>query len=449
MKSKTVIIPIETKVREFHSKLLLSCVLAENGVRVILGGSQQIRGGLPVWPTGLFLDKSVSPSRARLFGEYKQWGHKIAAWCEEGLTIVDPNEYLPRKIDAQAMRQVEQFYAWGPYQAGLVKGKCSESVEKIVLAGNPRIDLLRKPFRAIFDEDVKKLNDRCGRYILINTNFSLCNHQKGEGAFMRLQKDAGKLKTPEDEAFARQWVAHKTAIFEAFKAFIPKLCTQLSEMNVIIRPHPSENHGTWAKLAEPFKNCQVVHEGTVVPWIIGSDVLIHNGCTTGIEAYLLDKPVLAYQPVTNSVYDAELPNGVSEQIYSESDLLRRAGEIVQNRESPRHSAEQEAFIAQYISQTAGELASDFIAREIGDILSRPFGRDAIESTLALMRRVLWRIRHPRGPVAPDTVYHRQKFPGLSKMEVEQAINLFTKCSGRFAGVHVRELGSDCFMLQEK
>ena len=48
MKSKTVIIPIETKVREFHSKLLLSCVLAENGVRVILGGSQQIRGGLAI-----------------------------------------------------------------------------------------------------------------------------------------------------------------------------------------------------------------------------------------------------------------------------------------------------------------------------------------------------------------------------------------------------------------
>lgn len=447
MKGITVIIPIETKVREFHSKLLLSCVLAERGCRVILGGALPIRGGLPVWPTGLFLDKSVSPSRARLFGEYKQWGHRIVAWCEEGLTIVDPNEYLPRKIDAEALRQVERFFAWGPYQAGLIKGKCAESADKIMLAGNPRIDLLRKPFRAIFDEDVQKLKERYGRYVLINTNFSLCNHQKGEGAFMRLQKEAGKLKTPEDEQFARGWVAHKTAIFEAFKMFIPKLCRQLPDVKIIIRPHPSENHGTWQKLAEAFDNCLVVHEGTVVPWILGSDVLIHNGCTTGIEAYLLDKPVLAYQPVTSEVYDAELPNRSSEQVFEESQLLQRTGEIVRDRKNPVHSPEREQFVAQYISQTTGDYAADCIARAIEDVLTRSDRRGAVGAVLAVLRRILWRIKNPRGFAVGKGVYHKQKFPGLTRDEVEQALGLLRNCSGRFGGVRFRSLGNDCFLLQ--
>ncbi len=447
MKAKTVIIPIETKVREFHSKLLLSCVLAERGCRVILGGALPIRGGLPVWPTGLFLDKSVSPSRARLFGEYKQWGHKIIAWCEEGLTIVDPNEYLPRKIDAEALRQVERFFAWGPYQADLIRGKCPDSRDKIILTGNPRIDLLRKPFRAVFEEEVQKLKERCGRYALINTNFSLCNHQKGEGAFMRLQKEAGKLKTPEDEAFARGWVAHKTAIFEAFKAFIPKLCRQLPDIKIIIRPHPSENHATWQKLAEAFENCLVVHEGTVVPWILGSDVLIHNGCTTGIEAYLLDKPVLAYQPATSAVYDAELPNRSSEQVFSEEQLLRRAVQIVRDRQDPLRTPEQEAFVAQYISRTAGEYATDCIASVIEDVLACPDRRGLFEALQTRLRRILWRLKNPRGFVPGAGVYHKQKFPGLSEDEVIQAIGLLKNCSGRFFGVRVRGLGCDCFLLQ--
>lgn len=449
MKGRYIIIPIETKAREFYSKLLLSCVLVEHGCRVIIGGARQVRGRLPIWPRGLFLDKSVSPSRARLFGGYKKWGHRIAAWCEEGLTIVDANEYLPRKIDRQAMREIEQFYAWGSYHASLVKGKCPESAHKIVPAGNPRIDLLRKPFRDIFDREVEKLNDRYGRFILINTNFSLCNHQKGNEAFMRLQKGAGKLKTKEDIFFAHQWIAHKTSIFEAFKAFIPKLCDLAGDVTVIIRPHPSEDHGTWSRLVEKFENCHVVYKGTVVPWILASDILIHNGCTTGIEAYLLDRPVLAYRPVISDTFDAKLPNFVSEQVYTEAELLRRAMGIVRSKELPVHSSEQKKLIGEYISQTDGELSSEFITRQLIDIMEKSRGVGRLKIIISFLCRILWKVMHSGGVFVPSTAYSIQKFPGLTKEEVEQGIATFIACSGRYAGVNVTSLGNDCFLLQKR
>ena len=45
----------------------------------------------------------------------------------------------------------------------------------INVTGHPRIDLLRPELRAFFDDGVRRLRERYGKFALLNTNFSKVN----------------------------------------------------------------------------------------------------------------------------------------------------------------------------------------------------------------------------------------------------------------------------------
>ncbi len=55
-------------------------------------------------------------------------------------------------------------------------------------------------------------------------------------------------------------------------------------MTIIVRPHPSENHEKWCEVLPEHEKVIVKHEGNVLPWLMAAQVVIHNSCTTGIEA---------------------------------------------------------------------------------------------------------------------------------------------------------------------
>ena len=46
IETQWLLIPIETKAREFHGKILLSCFAAEAGLHVILGEQNELRNHL-------------------------------------------------------------------------------------------------------------------------------------------------------------------------------------------------------------------------------------------------------------------------------------------------------------------------------------------------------------------------------------------------------------------
>ena len=41
-------------------------------------------------------------------------------------------------------------------------------------------------------------------------------------------------------------------------------------------------------------NVFVENEGEVVPWILGAKCLIHDHCTTSVEAHMMNIPVINY-----------------------------------------------------------------------------------------------------------------------------------------------------------
>ncbi len=63
--------------------------------------------------------------------------------------------------------------------------------------------------------------------------------------------------------------------------------------------------------------------------------LIHNGCTTGIEAALLGHPAIAYRPAISEVYDQFLPNSVNYQADTENQLIESLDTLLNKKEVER------------------------------------------------------------------------------------------------------------------
>ena len=89
-----LLLPIETKVREFHAKLLLAAVAAEQGFQVLLGEQNAMLAQRRHLPRGIYLDKSVARTKTANFRRLKAAGNRVAAWCEEGLVYRDRDTYL-------------------------------------------------------------------------------------------------------------------------------------------------------------------------------------------------------------------------------------------------------------------------------------------------------------------------------------------------------------------
>ncbi len=77
----------------------------------------------------------------------------------------------------------------------------------------------------------------------------------------------------------------------------PQACAGLPDITFVLRPHPVERNDVWKRLIGNYPNIVVTNDGGVGSWIRQSLALIHNGCTTAMEAVKADVPVLTFLPM--------------------------------------------------------------------------------------------------------------------------------------------------------
>ena len=460
MKKSTVYIGIETKVRELDAKLLLACVAAEAGFEVWLGQQKMFLKHLDTLPRGILLNKSISPSKAAKYAHYHKLGFPLVAYDEEGLAPFNADEYLKRRVSVDALAAVDYFFAWGDWQKEVIAQKAADQIQKVIPVGHPRVDLTRREVRGFYDDQVQALRVQYGDFVLINTNFSFYNHFRGRDieAFLQLKTKAGKVVDEEQRNYYRRVSDHKKALFYAFAEMATRIRERFPELAVIVRPHPSEDHDYWRQTLPNDDKIQVVHEGTVLPWILASRVMIHNSCTTGIEGYLLEQPVLAYRPVRDENLDIFLPNALSTQAFTSDELLHKLEVIFSQKsgvEDITADAQKRKIAAQYLVGLEGPLSCERIVTYLQQlqIPSKTFATISYHGYITLKR--LKRALHKRLSPADSTQsekdkerrqYLLQKFPGLEVEEIHTLITQFQHATGRFAEIGVRRLDKNVLQI---
>jgi surface carbohydrate biosynthesis protein len=218
-------------------------------------------------------------------------GHEIMTWDEEALVHLPPDTYYSRRLSPVAIRYISHLFAWGEDNAELWRQYPHlPAGMPIHVTGNPRSDMLRPELRSFYEPEADALRQEHGKFILVNTNFNHVNAfypaqnlfrpVKGEGE----KPQFGKAAIGMSREYAEGLRNHKLDILRAFKELIPVLDQEFPDHTIIVRPHPTENFQVYQDIANQCQRVTVTNEGNVVPWIMATEVVIHNGCTTGVEA---------------------------------------------------------------------------------------------------------------------------------------------------------------------
>jgi surface carbohydrate biosynthesis protein len=383
-----------------------------------------------------------------MFDIIRKVGHEIVAWDEEALVRAPDAQYWERRLSAGTVQKVSAIVAWGPDDARVFREYPGYAGAPIYITGNPRVDMMRREVRSFYDEEVETIRERFGRFVLINTNFGWNNHFIPNFAQIN---NAGK---PMD-GFMASLVAHRTAIFEHFKKMVPALAEALPDFTILVRPHPTESHVPWNEIAGRFGNLKVVHEGNVIPWLMACEALVHNSCTTAVEAFILGTPAVAYQPVRMKTFDDELPNSLSHRALGIDELGRTLRSILAGEQKINDYPSRRQRIDRHIAALEGPLA----AERMVDVLEqsgyasrrppRPSPSRYLEGWVhTKARNCVKAINMRRSGHRNSIEYHAHRFPDIALEELRERVERLGRQLGRFEKVRVRQLSQHIFSIDQ-
>lgn len=447
----SAILPCEIKSREFDSKLLLACILAERGWQAIVGSRNHIHLALGRLPRSVYLGKDVRHSSRQIVRILKRLGHVFIAQDEEAQFYFSRERYRNARVHPEVLQAAKCLLAWGPDNALAWQEAPTYKGAAIHLTGNGRIDLMRPELRILHESKAKELREKFGCFILVNTNFSSLNHYYTNLTALAPPEELGKKENAWEAGLSR----HRYTIFRAFLALLPRLAARFPETTFILRPHPGENHQTWIDAAQGAKNVHVSHEGSVIPWILASQALIHNSCTTGLEAYILDSRPIAYQPAISEAYDLHLPNALSSPIHDEAALFDLVDAIIHKTfdQKSLHTPERETLLANHISAIHGPLASERIADAMTEAAVADLSKLSFQALWpagfmhAEVRAFLKRRHMNRPGHKANIAYTKHRFPDTSLAEVRLRIAGLTDALQRFHKVQAEQHGDNIFSIR--
>jgi len=463
--NRSLIIPVENQVRELDAKLLLACIAARHGFSVIIGSRLEISFRIGAFPPSIYLAKSMTARSLKMFRIMRQLGHIIAGWDEEALIHPPAETYFSRRLSPEALPHVSRLFAWGEENAELWRQYPFLPPDiPIHLTGNPRGDMLRPEMQPFFAEETEHLRQQYGDFLLINTNFSFVNaFYSGQNLFQPLKNPGdqprfGRAAVGMSPHFAAGLRDHKQAVFLSFQRLIPSLEQAFPQLTVIIRPHPVENPSIYHQLAAGCQRVKVVNEGNVIPWLLASRAVIHNGCTTGVEAYIMRVPALSYQEKGDPAYDNgfyRLPNTLSHQCFDFVGLKETIGRILAGETGAAGGRERRDLMAGYLASPEGPLASQRIVSVLEKNIRESVGKPAPSSPARFMGRsrvAKRRLAKYIKSFQPDSKYRpefqRHRYPGLSIERLRQKVERLQAILGdqHELDVDVQKLGDHIFRL---
>jgi len=457
------LIPVENQVRELDAKLLLACIAARRGLTSIIGSKRDVESQITSFPRSIYIAKSLLHGHRKFLRVARQLGHEIVAWDEDALVHLPPEIYYSRRLSPQSMACVSHLFAWGEDNAELWRQYPElPAALPIHITGNPRNDLLRPEIRPFYEDDVKKILNKYGAFILINTNF---NHVNSFSPIRRLFQPPDRPGDPSKlgraargmtREFAEGLRDHKQAIFEHFQKMIPELDNAFPDYTIVVRPHQVESQTVYLQIAKNCQRVRVTNKGNVVPWLMACKAVILNGCTTSVEAYAMGVAALSYRATVNDYYDDDfyrLPNRLSHQCFDFEELKQTLKKILAGELGVGAGGERQALINHHLAAQDGPLACerivDVLEKAVHDLseLPKPTLRDRLQGWYNVTRRrVRQQLKSHGKDVDRSLAHHNKKNPEISFDEMRARIARFQQVLGAEGPFNVEQINDRLFQI---
>ena len=396
----------------------------------------------------------------------RKLGHEIVAWDEEALVHLPDETYYSRRLSPKAMAYVSHFFAWGEDNAELWRRyPHMPQSASIDVTGNPRNDLLRPELHGYYENEVAEIKKAHGDFILVNTNFNHVN------AFTPVQNLFQPVEKPGDvpqfgraaKGMARDYAEglrdHKQSIFRDFQRMIPELDKVFPDYRIVVRPHPTESQKIYHDIAARCQRVSVTNEGNVVPWLLSARALVHNSCTTGVEAYVMRVPAVTYRASVDETYDFgfyRLPNLISHTCYNIDELKATLKQILDGELGPAGGDDRKQLIEHYLAALDGPLACERMMDVLEDFVAgRPkLPKPGIGAVLA--GRSLWALRtlvkrykdsRPGSHNRPE--FQRHRYPEVSLEDIRARLTRFQKVIGHIEGLNVEPVFDQFYRISAR
>ena len=328
MAPANLLFPVETINRELDFRLFLAAMYVRTGERVFIGRDDVLmrlvscmRGGVLV---GKVFDPTFPNADMTKYEKLKANRIRYVHVDEEGGVIQggEPEweRELMRRLDVSRLATEDYVTTWGEFQKDFYQSKSPKHAEHIVNTGHPRFDLYKPEYRTYFDESVRELKKEFGEFILLNTNLVIANNGTGIARTFSKRYGWDTSSTAKRISHLEYW-GHATDTLVRFVQLINRLSIEFPQYTFVIRPHPSEDVSFYQTVFCDIPNVKVLHRGPVAPWLFACKAIIHDGCTTAIESYLGNVPIINYKSVINPKYDQYIPNLFGTQVNTQEQVI--------------------------------------------------------------------------------------------------------------------------------
>ena len=314
--------PLETQQRELDARILFCIQAAKLGHNAYFGHKSDLFPVIPKLKKGIFLHKSIQKRKLDQINYLKSLGHFNCSIDEEALMITDEEEYFNYRCSKDCISALNLFLAWGKEHKKLIIKKYPELKEKIISAGNSRIDILK--YNKNYEFFSSEIKNKYGEFILFVTKFSRYNLKKrGWDSWLDMKIANNPNLSQNSYNRIKKSIEFEDKNMKLTMQTIIKIAKNFPNKNILIRPHPAENIDTWNEFAESSKcsNIKIVFTyQSLNPWLLAAEHVISYNCTSSLESLMMGIPSINYIPYADSEMEYDLPKLCSHTLRSYKEL---------------------------------------------------------------------------------------------------------------------------------
>jgi len=269
---------------------------------------------------------------------------RFAKWLKKqnvGIIIL-PTENMPLRDGVEDLfagkftdlSPVDVYLSWNEQVANRIIELGKLPAGKVKVIGVPRFDFYCPPLTQLLidKEEIQKKYEltinKNAPVVLYATNFTIASFSDNKSF---LYKDWNALKLNRIDGYKPEQIENRiqSDIISRDRTIntVKQLLNEFPDLQVIYKPHPSENHAFYADVIKELKKQFPKRFAFVIQEYIWdilnmSDVILQRTCTTAIEAWMLGKPTVELHLHPNELYFSEEHASGSNIAYSYDDIKK-------------------------------------------------------------------------------------------------------------------------------
>ncbi|HMZ27003.1 MAG TPA: hypothetical protein PLM37_06755 [Elusimicrobiota bacterium] len=342
----------------------------------------------------LVLPNYIRRNNVDLLRMYQQRGIRVGVLDTEG-NAKSAEEFAGIVSRMPLSPLLDLYCFWGEGQLRAMKKTSVQLPPLTRVTGCPRFDYCSPPWI-----DALSPVDGPKEYILINTNFPSANPRFSAGSENEIRT---MRRVGYDADHAARFVADSRRSLDRVMETVRRLAVRWPAENFILRPHPFENMATYEALKGP--NVMLRREGTSLQWIRSAKMLIHQNCSTAIEAVMMGREPVSLEWFNTPALLVPGPRRVSRNANSPEELEHIVESLLAGRPGPLTADQQTARreLVEGLFGPADGRSSERVADAVVDVLSGPTAGRPAGPGPSFRTRAVYAVRRALGVAGAEKI----------------------------------------------